>query len=452
MVRQTLALGMVGLILLLTVGIGQAAPPSLGPPPPRDPILDLPVQAILTAMVKGQVEKTLANVNAMAAQNSSVHAKVSYSFNVYGPSLFATQYTDRPNENFVKVPYIMDYRIYDIQKHTAVGWVGVPVERHISQSIDINVSCDKWQTGQGNVKVTAVIQAPYLDNSQGTLEEVVNFFLANTLTSYIDSQVRQQLSSVQTGSVVTNLPAKCDSLGAFQGQLSDLSDDTIQWSLHPKLVTAATAASVYGQMSVKLVSLKRLTAHDMHGGVLYKPSEAPALDFYANFQHFYVPLPALQEGQQIPLNAPVMSMDRPGDNEPLVLIGSMIQNVAIGTQPTDSSFLAFTKANNFGNGMQTLRIPKVYWSQFDPKTGAKPYPIYVDAYELTIQVNAPMPTMTQGIAGGTTTGPTTGPVTVSPGALAPIMKAPAVMRRGVEDEQPGAPAPGEPPQPQESPR
>lgn len=71
-----------------------------------------------------------------------------------------------------------------------------------------------------------------------------------------------------------------------------------------------------------------------------------------------------------------------------MLIANVIQNVAVGTQPTDSAFLVFGKDTNFGNGTQKIRIQKSYSTPADPKTGAKPLRTFVDAYELTVQVNA----------------------------------------------------------------
>lgn len=416
-----------GVVLMST-----AAPPPLGPPAPTDPIGDISVFGVLTPLVKGQVTQALVNVNATAASGTSVRAQVSLSdFTVWSPWLDATHYTDRPNEQFVRVPYMMTFYVHDIQKHTSLGWVGVPVERHISQAIDMLTFCDKWQAGQGNLKLVSDIQKPYLEDDQGTLEEVVNFFVANTLTSYIDSQVRQQLT--QPANVSVSLPGQCNSLGAFAGQANDPTDDTIQFSFHkPRTVVATGGLTVFDQITVKLLSLKRLAAHDMHGAVLYKAVEAPALEFYANYQHYYAPLSSLQEGQQVTLNVPPFALPRPGGSGLVVLISNIIQNLAINTQPTDSAFRVFDQNTNFGNGTQTMRIQKGYWVQANPQTGAKPYQIFVDAYELAFQVNAPQPMANDGMV---TSPGTIGPGTTGTGTVLPGRNA-TIMRRGVEDEQP----------------
>jgi hypothetical protein len=415
-----------------------AAPPPLGPPAPTDPKGDISVFGVLTPLVKGQVNQALTNINTMAGKGPDVRAQVSLSdFKGWSPWLDATQYPDRPNEHFVRVPYMMTFYVHDIQKHTSVGWVGVPVERHISLAINMFTFCDKWQTGQGNLKLVSDVQKPYLENDQGTLEEVVNFFVANTLTSYIDSQVRQQLTQPANTSV--NLPGQCDALGAFAGQANDPTDDTIQFSFHkPRTVVATGGLTVFDTVTVKLLSLKRLAAHDMHGAVLYNPVEAPALEFYANYQHYYAPLSSLQEGQQVTLNVPPFALPRPGGSDILVLISNIIQNVAINTQPTDSAFRVFDKGTNFGNGTQTIRIQKSYWVQANPQTGAKPYQIYVDAYELTFQVNAAQPS----VIDATVTGPgTVGPGGTTTGTIK-SGRSTTIMPRGIEADQPSDPKVG----------
>jgi hypothetical protein len=121
-----------------------AAPPPLGPPAPTDPKGDISVFGVLTPLVKGQVNQALTNINTMAAKGPDVRAQVSLSdFKVWSPWLDATQYPDRPNEHFVRVPYMMTFYVHDIQKHTSAGWVGVPVERHISLAINMFTFCER---------------------------------------------------------------------------------------------------------------------------------------------------------------------------------------------------------------------------------------------------------------------------------------------------------------------
>jgi hypothetical protein len=364
--------------------------PALGPPAPRDPINDLGVQAILTAVLRNKVDEVVAGINAGNANSTDVRAKVSWSFNVWGPSMFATQYTDRPNENYANVPYLLDFYVHDIEKHTAIGWISVPATRHITMGINLQMFCDQWQTGQGHLKLVPRSDPPYLDNSQGALEQVVNFFLANTVTSYIDSQVRSRMSGFGAAAGIgsTTLPGQCDALGAHSGVLGDPADDTILFSYHPPRFH--TLPTVYNQVTVKLTAVKRLVAHDLYGGVLYDAMETPAIDAFANYQHMYMQLPAMVEGQMLPVNGPTMVLDRPANTDSLVLIG----NVVLASR-TESAYRVFGSSMNFGNGTQSVFVRKSYWTQANPLTGAKPYQMFVDAYELVFQVSAALPVLAQ---------------------------------------------------------
>jgi hypothetical protein len=382
--------------------------------------------------VRGQVDTAIAAVNANMAQQTSIRAKILVeSFTVYGPNMSATTYTDRPNQRYVAIPYMVGYKIYDVQKNIKGEWFNTSVTRKISHSITIQMFCDKWETGKGALKLVAKIDRPYMDPNQGgTLEQVVNFFLNGHLTDFIDSQVRQQISVIPITNGSTNLPFACNALSRDQGAANTPTDDLVVYSDHRAPGSVVTGTTALNQISVKLVGLRRLIAHDRNGALLYQPSEAPALDFYANSQHFYLPLSPIQEGQQIPLNAQPLMMNRPGNNEPLVLVANIIQNVAVNTQPTDSAFLVLGKNINYGTGTQTIRIPKFYTVQANPKTGAKPYKVPVDAYELTVQITAP-----GNLSADPGLGTTPTPGTVKPGLFNQAIQG-TIMKRGIEGEQP----------------
>lgn len=418
--------------------IALAAPPPIGPPEPVAPVQELPIHLMITNLkdgagnnigVRGQVDKAIAAANANASQQSSVRAKILVeSFTVYGPSMSATTYTDRPNHRYVRIPYIVGYKVYDVKKNVAGSWVSTGVTRHLSHSIGIHVFCDRWESGSGSLKIVTAIDRPYLDPNQGTVEQVVDFFLNGHLTDFIDNQVRQQINSIAITNGSTNLPLGCNALSRDAGALDNPNDDIVRYSHHRPRTPIVADATALNQISVKLLSLKRLAAHDLRGAVLYQPSEAPALDFYANAQHFYQPLQALQEGQQVAINAPPLVMNRLGDGESLVLVANIIQHVAVGTQPTDSAFLVFDSKASFGHGTRTIRIPKFYTIQADPKTGAKPSRVPVDAYELTLQITAQAEFTTDP---GTGTSPTPG--TVKPGILNRLPQG-TIRKRGIEGE------------------
>lgn len=435
----------------------QGAPPAIGPPAPVAPVKELPIDLMITNLkdatgknigVRGQVDTAIAAVNANAAQQTSVRAKIRVdSFTIYGAGMSATTYTDRPNQRFVNIPYMVGYKVYDVQKKVAGSWVATSVTRTLSQSISIQMFCDRWETGKGSLKLVTKIARPYMEPNQGIFEQVVDFFVNGHLTDFVDSQVRQQLNAIPIKNGSTNLPFACNTLSADKIDVATTKDDIIVYSDHLAPGSAVTGTTALNQISVKLVGLRRLVAHDLHGAVLYQPSEAPALEFYANSQHFYLPLSPIQEGQQILLNAQPLRMNPPGNNEPLVLVANIIQNVAVNTQPTDSAFLVLGKTMNYGNGTQTIRIPKFYIVQANPKTGAKPYKVPIAAYELTIQITGP-----GNLSADPGLGTTTTPGTVNPRFFNQAIQG-TIMKRGIEGEHPkteaetsesGVPAPSSP--------
>ncbi len=421
----------------------QGAPPPIGPPDPVAPVKELPIHLLITNArdengnnvgVRGQVDAAIAATNANMAQQTSVRAKINVeSFTAYGPNMSATTFTDRPNQRFVAIPYMVGYKVYDVKKNVGGQWVSTSVTRKISHSITIQMFCNKWETGKGSLKLVTKIDRPYMDPNQGgTLEQVINFFLNGHLTDFINGQVRQQLKAIPIANGTLTLPLNCNTLGRDHGDIVTPTDDLIVYSDHqlPGKLSATIGATALNQTTVKLVSLKRLVAHDLHGGVLYQPSEAPALEVYANFQHLHLPLAPILEGQQIALNAPPLTLSGLGNTQPLVLIANIIQNVAINTVPTDTRWALFEKSMNFGNGTRTIRIPKFYTVQANPQTGAKPYRVPVDAYELTVQITAPGQLTADP---GTGTSPTPG--TVKPGLFNQVIQG-TIMKRGVEGEQP----------------
>lgn len=421
-----------------------AAPPAIGPPAPVIPVKELPIDLMITNLrdatgknigVRGQVDAAIAAVNANAALQTNVRALIRVdSFTVYGAGMSATTYTDRPNQRYVNIPYSVGYTVYHVQKNVTGEWFDTSITRKLSQSITIQMFCDRWETGKGSLKLLTKIDRPYMEANQGILEQVVDFFVNGHMTDFVDSQVRQQINAIPIANGATRLPFACNTLGADKIDSATTNDDVIVYSDRQPLTSAVTGTTAFNQVSVRLMGLKRLAAHDLRGSVLYQPTEAPALELYANSQHTFIPLSPMQEGQQVTLTAPPLTMGIPSHNDPLVLVANIIQNVAVGTVPTDSAFVVFDKSMNYGNGIHTIRIQKPYIVQADPRIGAKPYQVRIDAYELTLQITAP-----GNLSAAPSPGTSPTPGTVTPGLLNLGIQG-TIMKRGVESEQTEHPA------------
>lgn len=414
----------------------------LGPPDPVAPIRELPIHLAITNTrdpagnnigVRGQVDRVVGLVNANMAQQQNVRAKLKVeSFSVFGPNMSATTYTDRPNHRFVHIPYMVMFKIYDVQVKAGGRWTSTSVTRTLSQSIGVHIFCDRWETGKGSLKLVTAIDRPYMEPNQGLAEQVVDFFLNGYLTDSIDSIVRKQLASIPLTNATVGLGLDCNALGRDKGAPDNPKDDVIQYSYRQSGLPGFKGDTILGQLSLTLQSIKRLAARDLQGRPLYAVSETPRLEVYANQFLTAAQLPAMQEGQQVSIAAPSISMPATGLPSVSVLINLRQAN---GIQ-VDSATYVYGKDVNYGNGAKTVRIRKSYWTQANPTTGAKPQQVFVDAYELAYVIQGP---------GGLVVGPTggTGSTTGLLEGTGNFAVQGAVMPRGVEGEQSAVESPPE---------
>jgi len=97
--------------------------------------------------------------------------------------------------------------------------------RDISVPVSIRATCDKWATGAGTRTVSVRTLEPAISGGSW-LEGVVDFFSVGYLSSFVDAQIKQQLS---TSSARLTLPGTCDSLGAISGYPGHPELDAFIW-------------------------------------------------------------------------------------------------------------------------------------------------------------------------------------------------------------------------------
>src|SRR5262245_3221616 len=133
-----------GLLLLAASATEAQISPALGPDTYRSDTKQLGT-GLLTGMVKTTAQQIVNDTNAeLARQGKSIRVQM-LPFKFWSPSRFQTQYTNRPNEWFVKIPTMIGINV-DIP---------VVADRQIYIPLDLNITCDKWFTGSGVVKITA---------------------------------------------------------------------------------------------------------------------------------------------------------------------------------------------------------------------------------------------------------------------------------------------------------
>jgi hypothetical protein len=366
-------------IALLAQSIAQ--PPAQGPNDPGANANSLST-SLLTGILKSKVEEILATTNADLAARDDFRAKVSSSFVEFSPHMLATQHLDRPNQRYVRIPYIFTYTVTNMRKNTAVGWISYPFSRKISQSIEINVTCNRWFLSTGEITVAAQGDPPYLDPNHSIPEQALNIFVNGWLADTIDSRIRTQLRNlgVSTGNIGLNSP--CNTLGVAT-IAEGFPYNSVEFKKFPRSRFDVPFAD---DVTVKVLRIKRLRARDFSGQPLYDLSENINVDFYVNQQGGQGGSFTMVEGNEAAITSAPIRFHRPSSNQNVVLIFNVRQNVNPYT--VDSNYTVHTSGQNFGHGTHTVQIYKTYWMPPRPPIN-KPLKISVPAYEITYEINAP---------------------------------------------------------------
>src|SRR5207248_828655 len=159
------ALALAAAICIGVPATASAQPPAQGPPSPSPNPQQLGV-SLITSTLKNIIEKKVADENAALTYTKCItlsfpfpnmpycfqahKAIITPSLQSYSPWMTQTQYRDRPNQRITLISYIATYDVHDIENY--------PFSRTISQSIDLQVSCEQWYTGNGTLTVTAIAQ------------------------------------------------------------------------------------------------------------------------------------------------------------------------------------------------------------------------------------------------------------------------------------------------------
>ena len=353
---------------IVSVAQGQISPP-IGPETYRTDTHQIGV-GILTGMVKTTVQQIVTDTNAeLSRQGKSIRIQM-LPFKFWSPSRVATQYTNRPNEWFVKIPTMIGINV-DIP---------VVADRQIYYPLDLNLTCNGWQTNNGVVKVTAQPGPPSVEGGS-ILEDVIH------IRDYVDSQVKSHLP--QIAAIIQTIPnSQCVTLGASPSTGTSDPFAFVAWDAPIRRPIGGTVAIT--RLEVSFIKLKRLRARG-NGALLYNSTENVMLDVYANFNERQSGDLTMKEDDEVTLNIHPIVFNAPLPNS-LVVIANLNQLPLGATQ--DSAFAAALRTANYSPGVHTLQIPKHY--VIPPGPGhRKPIIATTPAYELTYNVNYVSPTRVQ---------------------------------------------------------
>ena len=329
-----------------------------------------------------QIEQAIAENNA-AYGVASTGAVVTATKTRYSPTMWATQYTNRPNQNIVRISYYIDYEITDIYWHG----VPYPFSRTAGQSIDIDISCEgwyPWYQGKGKLTLTSHVAAPVLDTDHSIIEDTIGGILwRNVLPQYVDSQITAKLTGFGKGTHSRGLGFDCNTLGR-QSFPDSPQLDQVLWDL---LQPGFLASTLRPQLSVRVLQVRRLTARDLYYNPLYYAVETPRLEVWVGYNNrITIDLPEMVEGQiYVPDASAVVSMPVPPSNAQIQGRVVIIANTQIGDSIEDTAVLTFDKAASWGVGTPIVNTQKLWW--YRSRFSLKPILMRSDGYEVTLQVS-----------------------------------------------------------------
>lgn len=336
--------------------------PPLGPASYRSDVKQIGV-GLITGIVKSKAEEIVKTTNDMIiARGEPVRVEL-MSVRVNRPSRVATQFTNQPNEWFVKIPMNVGLKIR----------IPVSSDRQVYIPLDINISCNNWHTGQGALKVVGQ-PGPISIEGGNIIEEVLR------IKDFVDSQVKQNFPPLRP-ITVPGVSLPCTTIGTSPGEPPDYRFGFVAYD-GPSRIRPLDNAMVMPTIEVTFQRLKRLQARGRGGAVLYSPIENIVLDAFANFTMRQSGVLTMRENEEVALSLPPVSLRSSGVGT-LVVIANINQQPS--NQPQDSAFNAWSRTLNYSPGAHKLQITKVYSIPPGPMN-PKPTFIRVPAYELTYNV------------------------------------------------------------------
>jgi|GEM_PF-3378690 len=353
--------------IFLRSSLAQTAPPPLGPPTyhsEKSPQLGV---GVLSGIVKTQIAEIVSQANDTIHKQTTKITVEALPLKVYSPMRVATLYTNRPNQYYAKLP--MDIAIK----------VRIPVasDRTIYIPLELNLSCEGWETGNGTVQILAKTGPPSIEG--GNIVED-----ALMVRDVIDNLIKSHLT-LPSGINVSLPNSACVTIGASPSQSVGDPFAFIAYD-QPGRLGPIRDLRMTPSVEVTFQKLKRLRARG-NGAVLYQAAENIILDTYVNFVRRQSPSLTMREDDEVALNMPPSTVKTSG-SDLLVIIGNILQQPT--SQPEDSAFSASSRTANFSPGTHTLQITKVYIEPPGPGHN-KPLQIRVPAYELTYNVRVTNP-------------------------------------------------------------
>jgi hypothetical protein len=362
-----------GLIAFFLATSCFAQSPPLGPPNETVDRYDVPSVALLD-IVQHELQAAIDTTNATLKDKADGTTVSALPVQSWPPFMLPTQYTNRPNEWYAKLS-------------TSIGLqVHIPhwFDRQIYLPLDLNVFCAGWAEGNGKIQIDPIFGPPSFEGGSW-LEDAPGLSL---IRDWVNNSVRYGFGLPATTQTILARDL-CVSLGvSVQG--TDAKTSAIIFNrpvasnpVHGHPIETPLQPTV----EVSFSELKRLVARDMHGNVLYNPTENIILQTYADFTDRESPVLTMHENDQVTLSLAPIVFKAPF-LDPLVVLANINQTTS-GVQE-DSAWVAWPRSTNFSPGTHTLTVTKSYFvppgSPGSRPGQTKPETVTVPAYELTYSV------------------------------------------------------------------
>ena len=349
-------------------------PPAQGPPPVTvsEPSL-IPIFFIRNYLKLYLKDTIIPAIQSKIDAESPVDIDLSFTLTPGKPTMSETQYTDQPNQKIVTIPYRIKYKLDGI------------LNRNLYQNIKVLVSCNGWfASGGGRLKILLRADKPYLDNPSFA-EQAISFFVAGTLTNYLDNIIRSRLPEALNQAIPTGFfRTECNCLSVISDVPPNYDNSWVTYHLTPTRPDIFTSAN--NTISVSIKSIKRLAAKNYEtNSILYDEHENITLEMFVNQKALTFTIDDIMEGQERILPDNNTLLKKPNDTGSLILLANIMQANFF----KDSRYLLFNKAQNFGNGTRKLIVQKPFWSKpirLPNGSMSKPQLRLVDAYEITVDI------------------------------------------------------------------
>lgn len=331
--------------------------------------------SFLTGMLRSKLEAETAAINwkiDSAAVHTDLKAKISYQITSVFPAILPTYYPDRPNSNYIRLLYNIDYTI------SGIRWKGIPYfDRKLSQTVTFSFYCNQWYTGtDGKSAFYTSGDKPVL-NPASAAEQAVNAILGGWLLDLVNRRISQALSSNSpSGQNGGFSNYKCSCL-RLQPGTAPLRDDGI---IGFGFLAYATSANPSG-VRVQIKSVKRLPGLQQEQ---LPEWESLQIEFFANYNQKLITTERMRVGDILRLEHPALDATNPGR---IGLLSVIINASAL--QENKGSYthaMEFSKQADFGKGSYTITLMRKKQLPASRPGTAPPMPLLIPAYEIRFEI------------------------------------------------------------------